>query len=563
MRRPVQIGTSVPLGPARGVPKGLLGPRYAVTVALFSFAFAVLVVRLLWLGLEPTTTAAADRHGQNSTALHRPAITDRGGRILATDIMTGSLFANPSKIVDLDDTVEQLTELLPDLDSETLRARLSSDNKFQWIARKLSPRLQAEIHERGLPGLDFVPEPHRVYPTGAEAAHVLGHVDIDNKGLAGVETWVDRLPRIDKPGEGEPAAVRLAMDLRVQHALREELIDALKRYHAKAAAGVVMDVHTGEVIALASLPDYDPNQRDQALGKERYNRVTSGVYELGSVFKIFTTAAALDFGVTSIEEGYDAREPIKVGRHAIRDFHAKKRWLSVPEIFIYSSNIGSAKMALDIGVDRHKEFLTRLGLLDPIETELGNTAAPILPSRWRRINTMTIAFGHGVSVTPLQMISAAASLVNGGYKVQPTFLRRTREEARVRSEQVVGAQTSELMRYLFRLNVTRGSGKRADAAGFRVGGKTGTAEKVVNGRYSRKSLLTSFISAFPMDAPDYAVLVILDEPKATEETAGQATAGVNAAAVTGRLVGRIGPMLGVTPVLKQKPAFDEPLAASY
>jgi len=540
--------------------------RSALTAGLFIVAFVILGTRLVSLGFAPQQALEAERHTQLSTALSRPAITDRAGRILATDIITGSLYANPSKTVDLDDTVEQLSGLLPGIDPAKLRKKLSSDGQFQWIARKLGPRKQAAIHELGLPGIGFTSEPHRVYPAGAAAAHILGHVDIDNKGLAGIETYIDRAPAIARPhGDKwqERGSVALAMDLSVQHAVREEMIAALRRYKAKAAAGLVLDIHSGEIVSLVSLPDYDPNKRDQALAKDRYNRVTSGVFELGSVFKMFTVAAALDVGAASLSGGYDAREPIRVGGHKISDFHAKKRWLSVPEIFIYSSNIGSAKMALDVGVDRHKAFLRRLGLLSRLETELGSTAAPILPANWRRINTMTIAFGHGMSVTPLQMAAGAATLLNGGYRIAPAFLKRSREEARVRAERVVKPETSELMRYLFRLNVKRGSGKRADARGYRVGGKTGTAEKVVGGRYSRNALLTSFVGAFPMEAPEYVVLVMLDEPKGTEETGGRATAGVNAAAVTGRIVERIGPMLGIVPRLKERRAFDVARSASY
>lgn len=566
MPKPVHIGlTARPH--ERYAPGARHGdPRAAMMLAVFALAFFILAARLVSLGFDSGAFFETDRRNALSTALHRPPVADRDGRILASDIVTGSLFANPRRIVDIDDTVEQLASVLPDLDQSRLREKLESGNQFQWIARKLTPRQQASVHELGLPGLDFLPEPHRVYPAGSEAAHVLGYVDVDNAGLAGIETWIDRAPRIGRfnPEAAEDLApVRLAMDLSVQHALRDELVDAVARYRAKAASGVVLDVHSGEILALASLPDYDPNRREEAQDKDAYNRMTSGVYEMGSVFKVFTVAAGLDYGVTSMEKSYDATEPIRVGGQSINDFHAKKRWLSVPEIFIYSSNIGSAKMALDTGVGRQKAFLRKLGLLDPVDTEIGRTAAPLVPSEWRRVNAMTISFGHGLSVTPLQMAAASAALVNGGYRVQPTFLRRSREEASVRAEPVIGKETSDLMRYLFRLNVKRGSGKRADAEGYRVGGKTGTAEKVVNGRYSRKKLMTSFVSAFPMDAPEYLLLVILDEPQGTEETSGYATAGMNAAPVTARVISRIGPILEVAPQLENERAFDEAVPASY
>ena len=541
--------------------------RSGMMSLVFACAFAIIGARLVDLVFTGQGIDSSARLQSSSTVAHRPDIVDAKGRILATDIQTGSLFANPSRIVDVDETAEQLASVLTHINPRALRKRLTGGGKFLWIARELTPRQQAQIHELGLPGLDFIQEPHRAYPSGVTASHILGHVNVDNRGLAGVESYVDTLPGAVAV-TGEKAArkkpVRLAMDLSVQHAVREELVQAMKLYKAKAAAGIVLDVHSGEIVALSSLPDYDPNRREQALDKDRFNRVTSGVFEMGSVFKIFTTAGALDAGVTSLDKGYDARKPLKVASFTINDFHAKRRWLSVPEIFIYSSNIGSAKMALDLGPKRHKAFLEKLGLLKRMNTEAGLSAAPIVPKKWGRLNTMTIAYGHGLSVTPLQLASGAATLVNGGYKVNPTFLVRSRKDAQEQSERVVKLQTSDLMRYLLRLNVQQGSGKQADTAGYRVGGKTGTAEKVVNGQYSRTKLLTSFIGVFPMDAPEYVVLVLLDEPQRVKKTGGRATAGVNAAPTVGRIVERIGPMLSVTPALNEGGrSFDEHVSASY
>lgn len=541
--------------------------RVGLMSLVFTLAFAVVGARLVELGIVRGGEGESVKAHTLSTAVHRPDIVDRHGRMLATDIQTGSLFADPSRVVDPDTTVEQLASVLPELETRALRKRLTAAGKFTWIARELTPKQQARIHELGLPGVDFVQEPHRAYPAGATASHVLGYVDVDNRGLAGAETYVEQLSSAkSKTGKrpNDPAPVRLAMDLGVQHVVREELASALERYKAKAATGVVLDVHTGEVVSLVSLPDYNPHSRKQATERDRFNRVSSGVYELGSVFKVFTTAAALDAGVTSIDKGYDAREPLRVASFMINDFHAKRRWLSVPEIFIYSSNIGSAKMALDLGTQRHKAFLHKLGLLNRVETEFGPTAAPIVPANWGKLNTMTIAFGHGLSVTPLHFASSAAALVNGGYKIKPTFLARSREEFQKDAKRVVKLQTSDLMRYLLRLNVQQGSGRRADVAGYRVGGKTGTAEKVVNGRYSSSARLNSFFVVFPMDAPEYLVLVTLDEPKGVEETGGKATAGLNAAPTAGRIIERIGPMLNVTPVFDRGGrAFDEHVRASY
>ncbi len=541
--------------------------RAGVMSLAFALAFTVIGVRLGALGFAPGEAGPSAKWSTLSTAVSRSDIVDRKGRILATDIQTGSLFADPSRVVDVDTTAEQLSTVLTNVNARALRKRLTGGGKFLWIARGLTPRQQAQIHELGLPGLDFVREPRRVYPAGATASHILGYVNVDNQGLAGMERYVDRQPGAVSTGGKKNVKrlpVRLAMDLSVQYAVREELLSAMERYKAKAAVGIVLDVHSGEIIALSSLPDYDPNKREEALKKDRFNRASSGVFELGSVFKVFTTAGALDMGVTSLDKGYDASKPIKVASFTINDFYGKKRWLSVPEIFIYSSNIGSAKMALDMGVTRHKAFLGKLGLLDRMATEMGPTARPILPKKWGRLNSMTIAYGHGLSVTPLHLASAAAALVNGGYKIKPTFLERSREDAAGQSDRVIKLQTSDLMRYLLRLNVQKGSGKQSDTAGYRVGGKTGTAQKVVNGRYSGTKLLNTYLGVFPMDAPEYLVLVVLDEPERVKETGGIATAGVNSAPTVGRIIERIGPMLGVTPVMekgRQNP--DAPVAASY
>lgn len=539
-------------------------PRFVLGAATFAVAFLLVAGRLVAFGFMPSDGFQSEAGAALSTSVHRPDIVDRNGLLLATDIRTASLFADPARIVGIDDTVEQLASVLPGLDTAALRRRLANGGRFVWVQRELTPAQQALVHELGLPGVGFLSEPHRVYPTGPTAAHVLGSVDVDNRGLSGIERHIDRVRVLAAADSRErQAPVRLSLDLAVQHALRAELTDALGRYRAKAAAGVVLDVHSGEVVALSSLPDYDPNRRDEALDPDRFNRITAGVFELGSVFKVFTAAAALDHGVVSLQDGYDARQPLRVASHTIDDFHAKRRWLSVPEIFIYSSNIGSAKMALDMGPVRHREFLGRLGLLDRVATEIGDGAAPLVPAAWRPLTAMTISFGHGISITPLHMASATATLVNGGYRVPPTFLRRSREESRLRADRVVSQRTSKTLRYLMRLNVTSGTARQADAAGYRLGGKTGTAEKIVDGRYSSDARLTSFVGVFPVDEPQYVVYVMLDEPQRVPESGNLATAGVNAAPLTRRLVERIAPMLGVVPELQPAAPFDEAIAASY
>jgi cell division protein FtsI (penicillin-binding protein 3) len=536
--------------------------RYRFRLACLAFALGFLSIggRLVTLGFADTGQSSGGLYDISST-VHRPDIFDRDKRLLATDIKGATLYADPARVIDIDELAEQVTSVLPDVKAKDLRTRLKQGGRFVRIKRELTPKQQAEIHELGLPGLGFIEEYRRVYPVGATAGHVVGLVDVDNKGLAGIEKFIDDNPQLTMTGD---EAMTLSLDLGVQYVLREELGSAIATYRAKAAAGIVIDVHSGEVLALASLPDYDPNRREQALDKDRLNRIGFGVYEMGSVFKVFTVAGVLDLGLANFRSRYDASSPIHYASFTIDDFHGKKRSLSVPEVFIYSSNIGAAKMALDMGVDRHRAFLKKLGLMGRVPTELGESAAPIIPAHWQKLNTMTIAFGHGLSVTPLQFAAASLPLFNGGIAVTPTFLPRSREDGMSEGHRVLKPETSASLLKLMRLNVLKGTAKRADAEGYRVGGKTGTAEKVVHGRYSTSALLTSFLAAFPTDAPEYVVLVMLDEPQRVPESSNQATAGVNAAPTAAKIVARIAPILGVTPKLEaDQRKFDAKVLASY
>ena len=324
-------------------------------------SFVIIGGRLVELGFAATDPGSGGLHDISST-VHRPDIFDRKGTLLATDIKSATLYADPARVIDVDELVEQVTGVLPGVDAAELREKLKQGRRFVSIKRELSPNQQAEVHELGVPGLAFVDEYRRVYPVGSTACHVVGHVDTDNRGLAGIEQFIDENPQLSMAStSGE--SVTLALDLGVQHVLHEELAAAVNMYQAKAAAGIVIDVHSGEVVGMASLPDYDPNHREQALDKDRLNRINSGAYEMGSVFKVFTVASALDAGTVNLRSSYDASSPIHVASFTIDDFHGKKRRLTVPEIFIYSSNIGAAKMALDLGGDRQRTYLTKLGLL--------------------------------------------------------------------------------------------------------------------------------------------------------------------------------------------------------
>jgi cell division protein FtsI (penicillin-binding protein 3) len=333
----------------------------------------------------------------------------------------------------------------------------------------------------------------------------------------------------------------------VQHAVRDELQVAKDHFKAIAAAGLVVDVDTGEIVSMVSLPDYDPNKPGKSIDKTRLNRLTTGVFEMGSTFKALTVAMALDSGKVNLSSRFDATAPLQYGTFTINDFHPQRRVLTTSEVFIHSSNIGSARMALAVGVEGHKAFLKKMGQLDRLRTELPESAEPLLPKNWGELSTVTIAFGHGLSVAPLQSVMATAALVNGGRLIPPTFLKRSAEEAREIAKQVIKPETSRQMRYLMRLNVEKGTARRAEVEGFYVGGKTGTSEKVVNGRYAKDKVLTAFMGTFPADKPRYLLLVLLDEPKATPETQGYATSGYNAVPAAGKIIARIAPLLGLMP----------------
>ena len=538
--------------------------RVAFAMAGFGLLYGILALRLVLLGIAGDGPARDGGHVVQAATQARPDIIDRNGETLATDIKTASLFAEPRRMVDPDEATEMLATIFPDLDRDKLRQQFSTDAGFVYIKREITPRQQQEVHRLGIPGVGFRVENKRFYPGGPTASHLLGVVNIDNQGIAGIEKYIDGafLNDLHQAGfavERGLAPVRLSVDLRVQHVLRDELKQAMDRYQAIAAIGIVMDVLTGEVIGMSSLPDYDPNRREEAFDKDRLNRATVGVFEMGSTFKGFTTAMALDSGLVKMTDSYDVRGGLQAGRSRISDFKGKNRVLTVPEIFIYSSNIGTAKMALTLGESIQEAYLRRFGLLDPLSTELPETAPPIYPkSPWSRVSTITISYGHGISVTPLQTAAAGAALINGGYLVPPTFLPRSREEAVTLATPVIRPETSQGLRQLFRLNVMKGTGTRADVPGYRVGGKTGTADKVVNGRYASDKRRNAFLAGFPMDAPRYLVLVVLDEPEPERPGIG-ATAGLNTAPTVGAIVRRIAPMLGIEP--KTTDPEDDPAMA--
>jgi len=515
--------------------------RLLAAGVVFAMAFLVVGWRLVDIAAFPTV--GEPKIAAAATALHsgRADIVDRNGVVLATSLATASLYANTKQVRDPEAAAARLVEVLPDLSRTEVAAKLATGRSFIWLKRNLTPREHYRVNRMGIPGLYFEREQRRFYPHGSLTAHSVGFTDIDDRGLSGVERSFDEVLR------GRDAPLALSLDLRVQHAMTQELGAAMAEFDAIGAAGMVMDVATGEVLAMVSLPSFDPERPGTAPADSRFNRASLGLYEMGSVFKIFTTAMALDEGVVTLADGYDVSKPIRVARFTITDFKPKKRWLSVPEIFMYSSNIGTVHMAMEAGTAAQQSFLERLGLTRPVSIELSEVGTPMLPSPWREINTMTIAYGHGLAVTPVQLTGAAAAVVNGGV-FHPATLLKQPVGAKPQGTRIMDRDTSLKMRRLMRLAVRRGTGRKANAEGYLVGGKTGTADKLVNGRYARNARIASFLAAFPMNAPRYAVFAMVDEPKGIERTYGYATGGWVAAPVVRAVVERIGPMLGVGPV---------------
>lgn len=536
-------------------------PRVGLVILGFSALFLAITGRLVMLATVGNEQVGLRRATSTAISAARPDIVDRNGDVLATDIRTVSVFAEPRKILDKDEATELLTAVLPELDAKDLRDKLGTKKGFVWVKREITPRQQAEVHRLGIPGVGFVPENKRVYPNGTAAAHVLGFANVDNVGIAGIEKYIDTQGLQDLNGAGlatqasDLKPMTLSIDLRVQHALRDELTKGMEKYKAIAAAGAIMDVNTGEMIALVSLPDFDPGNPVDALEKDRINRMSVGVYEMGSTFKALTIAMALDSGKANINSSYStAGGAMHFGRQVIKEYHGTGRTLTVPEVFLHSSNMGSIKMALSVGVEGHKAFLRKMMQLDRMPTELPESAAPIVPGRWGEINTATIAFGHGLAVAPIQAMAAVAALVNGGTLMTPTFLKRSEEEAKKGGVRVIKPETSEAMRYIMRLNGEKGSARKADVAGYFVGGKTGTAEKVINGRYAKNRNFTTFTAIAPSDKPKYLFLAIYDEPKGYAESGGYSTAAWNAGITTGKVIERTAPILGLSP------RFEPPIA---
>lgn len=538
---------------ARAERTRLAGQRQQVSATAH---FRLMVVMLLFIGVTVLISArlvyllAFEARPERAIASNgllpqRGDIVDRNGVPLARTIEAWSIGVHPKKIVGNRAAIAaQLADLMPQRSEAQYLALLHSKRNYVYLRRRAVPELVQAVNAIGEPAIAFAREPERLYPQATLASHVLGWLDQDNKAASGMELVLDE--RLSDPARrGRPVA--LSIDSRVQAAIEAELGAAMLKHSAIGASGLVLDVDTGEVLAMTSLPSFNPNRPSFARVEDLANKSTLSVYELGSTFKMITAANAIESGVvTSMSKRYDATAPLQVGRFRIRDDHPENRYLNLPEAIVHSSNIVTARIADELGAEREQAFFRKLGFDAPADIELGARGTPLWPRFWARTTTMTVAYGHGIAVTPLHLASAYAALVNGGVWRPATLMKRDSGHV-PEGRRVISESTSARMRQLMRLVVLKGTGRKADAPGFRIGGKTGTAEKPHLGGYARKSLVSTFAAVFPMDRPRYVVIAMLDEPKGTADTYGFASAAWTAGPVIKNVISRIGPMLGVIP----------------
>jgi cell division protein FtsI (penicillin-binding protein 3) len=510
--------------------------RIVIGAAICVAAFALVGVRLIDVTLF-NSGATLGKHSDVGE-VSRGDLFDRNGELVARDLPADDLYARPHMFADKRLAARELAAVTG-ADERRLAQAFASKHAYVLVDRQLSPETRAKVKQLSLPGLEYEPDGKRFYPDGRMAAQVVGVTDIDGNGVSGLELGLNSELR----GARSEGPVQTSLDMRVQFILAHEAEAAMKEFKARAAGGLVMNVRTGEILALVSLPDFDPNAREFGTDDSTRNIMAQDVYELGSVFKIFSFAMALEnHTISNLDEQLPIGNGYKIGKYTIHEAESMPARLSVRDILAQSSNIGTAQIALRSGPQRQRAFLTKMGLLAPIKSELPETARPLYPSNWGSVETATIGFGHGISVSPLAFAAAAAAVVNGGRRVEPTFIKHPADAG---GEQLISPETSATMRKLLRYVVTDGTGKKADVPGYDVGGKTGSAEKSGPHGYQAHKLVTSFCSVFPIDDPRYLVFVVLDEPHGTKATAGFALAGYTAAPLAGQIVSRIAPLLSV------------------
>jgi cell division protein FtsI (penicillin-binding protein 3) len=537
----------MPTADARNVAR----QRLYVVTALGLSCFIMIALQVVVLSTVDDTRAR--QIDAVTSAVERGKILDRNGRVLATSLPAYLLYADPAEIMNPYEATLKLSAILPEMTEEGIFRKLTKKNRYAELSWRVSPATYAKVLKRGVVGVYGKKRITRFYPQKEEAAHVVGVVNKNNKGIAGIESGMN-----EKLARGED--VHLSLDIAVQSILREEIESQMTKFDAIGGAGVVLDVETGELIALVSLPQYDANNYTDAKPDAKFNRASKGTYELGSIFKIINTAVALDSGRFRITDKIDVVTPLQVGRFSIQDFHPEKKPLNIAEVMVVSSNIGSARMADEIGAELQQKYLEFLGLLSRLDLELPEVATPQIPDVWRQDSVMTISYGHGISVTPTHFAAAVASIVGGGTKVYPSLIKGGKNKDF--DEQVVNPETAAAIRAIMHhsVNHRRGTGKKARAKGYVVGGKTGTSEKPKDGGYNENLNIASFIAAFPSHAPRYVVMVMVDEPKGQKFSYGYSTGGWVAAPAVQRFITRAAPLLNVTPVDEKSPKIRQLLA---
>jgi cell division protein FtsI (penicillin-binding protein 3) len=552
MNRPTYTSrVSMTIMGQRGAALEMARGRIVLVSAFFILFYLVVAVRLFDLTImQGELQRMMDDNGSVAAPLapeakpeRRADLIDRNGVLLATSVKSTALFADPKLIIDPPYAAAELVKLFPNLDRKKLEAQLRGKSRYVPLAKNITAKQAEAVIRIGEPGLAFQREYRRVYPQGAMTSHIVGYTSSDNQGLAGVERSLnDKLVK-----QAEP--VSLSIDVRLQHILRREMLSSMTHFEGIASAGLIMDANTGEILASASLPDFDPHHPKNPNDPAMFNRASLGVYEMGSTFKIFSTAAALEKQQLPMSTTFDASKPLQRGRFRISDYKGEYRVMTIPEIFTVSSNIGTALMAEQLGTEKLRQVYADLGLLAPPKVELEEVGKPLVPSPWSPLSTLTASYGHGIAVSPLQVVSAVATVVNGGLKVQPTLVKKSGNPADATAVRVLSPQVSAHMRQLLRLVVEDGTGGNADVKGYRVGGKTGTAEKSGTTRkgYDRKRLTSSFVGTFPVDDPKYIVFIMVDEPKGQKDSYGYATAGWVAAPYVGKVIAGMGGVLGLMP----------------
>ncbi len=516
---------------------------------LSGFVFMVLILgvcgRLLFIGYtaqggEPVSVLDAPIAGFQQG---RADILDRNGVVLATTITTSSLFANAKKIMDADIAAKMLKQVLPRYSESKLRKKMKSDRSFIWLARHLTPKQRDEIMALGIPGIGFRKDFKRLYPHANLASHVVGLTNIDGQGIAGVEKQHEQV--LLTSGK----AMTLSLDVRAQHAVRDELIKGMAEFKATGASAVLMDMRTSEIISLVSLPDFNPNRADEVKSSDTFNKATVGMYEMGSTFKILNTAMALGTGDIKLSTEYDTNEEVKIGRFRITDYRAQHGVINVAQIFVHSSNKGSLQMALQCGTPHQQEFMKKVGNLDRCDLEIPERGKPIVPRHWRDANTVTISYGYGLAVSPLHLLNSVASVTYDGCKKSATLMKQD-SEAEGQCDRIVDEDVAYKMRQLLRLVVLKGTSKKSNVPGYYVAAKTGTRNMLeASGSYNKDRVSTTFVGLIgeTLQTPRYMLVVLLEDPKGLKKTFGFTAAGWNAAPIGGRILGRVAPIMGLRP----------------